>query len=64
MNMNDPLNLVRDEQGGEDVTDWILQTSLSDPNYRHLDLWEILDYHLVEIGEHHHKDAPQAEGTV
>jgi hypothetical protein len=61
---DDPRTLCTVWQGGGDVTTWILQTSLSDPNYRHLDLWEILDYHLVEIGEHHHKDTPQAEGTV
>jgi hypothetical protein len=46
---HDPRTFCTIQQGGQDVTKWLLQTSLSDPNYRHLDLWEILDYHLVEI---------------
>jgi hypothetical protein len=37
---------------------------MSDPNYRHVDLREILDYHLVQIEEYHHKDTPQPAGTV
>jgi len=63
MNMHDPRTLCVIQQGGQDVTEWILQTSRSDPDYRHLDLWEILDYHLIEIGEHHHKVTPEPEGS-
>jgi len=39
MNMHDPRTLCVMQQGEQDVTDWILQTSLSDPSYRHVDLW-------------------------
>ena len=28
-------------QGGQDVVNWLLQTAISDKNYRYVDLWNI-----------------------
>ena len=46
------------EQGGGDVTKWLLQTSLSDQSYRHLDLWEILEYHFGWVCDLESIDTP------
>ena len=40
------------EQVAVDVVDWLMQIEISDKNYRYVDLWDIEDCFLVEIGEH------------